>query len=114
LKENFMRTIQLTLILALAAVCTMPAQTDKQDEQRSRAKVVKVTGCLAKGDSAEEYRIAESGKTYALSSSSGVNMAEHVGHKVTVTGAPATAASETEQAEHLNVTDLKMVSTTCP
>jgi hypothetical protein len=41
-------------------------------------------------------------------------MADHVGHKVTVTGAPATESSQTEQAEHLNVTNLKMISSTCP
>ena len=82
-----------------------------------------VTGCLAKGDSANEYSIrAEDGKTYGLRSSK-VQLAEHLNHKVTVTGTingekeRSTAASKNGKPEedlHLKVSSLKMVSTTCP
>ena len=45
-----------------------------------------VTGCLQKGDEPNEYSITDAnGRTYGLYSSS-VQLADHVGHKVTVTG----------------------------
>ena len=83
---------------------------------------VSVTGCLAQGDEKGEYSIkGDDGKTYGLRSRT-VNLKEHMGHKVTVTGTmtsakPEKASSKTgkpEESEHLRVTDLKMVSTTCP
>ena len=86
---------------------------------------VTVTGCLAQGDKANEYAITgDDGKTYGLRSSA-VNLKEHMGHKVTVTGTMSgremaktnkTEAStgKPEESAHLNVKDLKMVSTTCP
>jgi hypothetical protein len=86
---------------------------------------VTVTGCLAQGDSANEYSIkGDDGKTYGLMASGSVNMKPHVGHKVTITGTPSKASASTEtkgaktgrpeESEHLQVSDLKMVSTTCP
>ena len=89
---------------------------------KAGANPVSVTGCLAQGDEKGEYSIkGDDGKTYGLRSRS-VNLKEHMGHKVTVTGnvtssKPETASNKTgkpEESEHLKVTDLKMVSTTCP
>lgn len=80
-----------------------------------------VTGCLAKGDEANEYAIkADDGKTYGLKSSK-VDLAQHMGHKVTVTGSVTPAKEKTkvsksglpEEDMHMRVTDLKMVSTSC-
>src|ERR1700687_700597 len=46
---------------------------------------ITVTGCLQKGDSADEFAIAgENGKTWELRSPT-VKLAEHVGHTVTIT-----------------------------
>jgi len=86
---------------------------------------VTVTGCLAQGDSANEYSIkGEDGKTYGLMASGSVNMKPHLGHKVTVTGTPSkemeknektqAKTGRTEESQHLSVSDLKMVSTSCP
>src|SRR5947209_4496602 len=81
-----------------------------------------VTGCLAQGDEANEYSIkGEHGKTYGLRSST-VNLKEHLGHKGTVTGASTKEKPEKNEAKtgkpeesaHLKVTNLTMVSTTCP
>ena len=89
---------------------------------KTGANNVTVTGCLAQGDEKGEYSIkGEDGKTYGLRSRA-VNLKEHMGHKVTVTGAmtsakPEKAESKTgrpEESAHLRVHDLKMVSTTCP
>ena len=89
-----------------------------------------VTGCLRKGDSADEFAIAgEDGKTWELRSHT-VKLAEHVGHTVTVTGVrhhetkaeegreEKTEAKESKEAEaneagDLRVTRLKMVSDSC-
>lgn len=85
---------------------------------------VTVTGCLAKGDEANEFSIkGDDGKTYGLFNGKGVKMADHLNHKVTVTGVPTKERGEgkekkeaagKEESEHLRVTNLKMVSTTCP
>lgn len=109
----------LTLIglsLSSGAVCF--AQT------KQATKPTVVTGCLAQGDEASEYAIKDSsGKTYGLTSTA-VDMKSHLGHEVTITGTPykeneASEAKEkknsgkAEESEHLRVSNLTMVSTTC-
>lgn len=76
-----------------------------------------------KGDEANEYSITDNrGKTYGLRSSS-VRLADHVGHKVTVTG-KMKAEEENEAGEQrkktekkevadIEVTNLKIVSESC-
>lgn len=82
-----------------------------------------VTGCLQKGDEANEYSIKAHGKTYGLTSTK-VNLSDHVGHKVTVHGyitpesAEGAEANENAAGEKggdidMTVTSLKMVSKTC-
>ena len=84
---------------------------------------VSVTGCLTQGDEANEYAIRDtSGKTFGLKSSK-VNLKSHLNHQVTVTGTPTKEneaaeknekkSGKPEESEHLRVTDLKMISTTC-
>ena len=85
-----------------------------------------VTGCLQKGDEPGEYSITgEDGKTYGLRSKA-VDLSQHLGHKVTVTGTlrPESAEKEKGEAEEhekkeaaeagdIRVTNLKMVSDSC-
>ena len=80
-----------------------------------------VTGCVAQGPQPNQYVIkADNGKTYELTSSK-VDIAKHVGHKVTVTGSTMSMkeksgtsnTSSTMPEEHLKVRELKMVSTSC-
>ena len=82
-----------------------------------------VTGCLAQGDEANEFSIkAENGKTYGLRSST-VKLAEHLNHKVTVTGKVTSEKAKAgkieartgrpEEDAHMKVSSLTMVSTTC-
>jgi len=103
---------------------TAQSQYPTSQSQKERGgSAVTVTGCLAAGDSANEYSIKDaSGKTFALKSSR-VNLKPHVGHQVSVTGTTMKedeskekhegAAAKAEEREHLQVTDLKMVSTSC-
>ena len=88
-----------------------------------------VTGCLQKGDEANEYTIkAPDGKMYALTSTK-VKNSEHLGHKVTVHGNITPESAEGKESNEnaggmpaagekggdidMTVTSLKMISTTC-
>ena len=80
-----------------------------------------VTGCLMQGDEPNEYAVkAEDGKTYGLKSSS-VDLAQHMNHKVTVTGVVTKEKEKTkvsksgkpEEDVHMKVSALTMVSTSC-
>jgi len=108
----------------MLAACTFGFAKEKAD-------VRDVTGCLAKGDSANEFMLTgEDGSTWEVRSSK-VALGEHVGHTVTATGvvSNATAHNLKEDAKdaakdsgmkksntehgHLKVTDVKMVSDSC-
>jgi hypothetical protein len=112
------------LCLSLCSVVLM-AQT-AAPEKKAEKSTQTVTGCLQKGDEAGEFSITgEDGKTWGLRSTS-VKLADHLGHKVTVTGSAThetkaeekkegqveNAGSKTEYAD-LTVTSLKMVSDSC-
>ena len=83
---------------------------------------INVTGCLEKGSTSNDYNITGSdGKQYALRSSS-VELAPHLGHKVTVTGSAEAGkgsgdarpgADTAMHAETLDVSSLTMVSASC-
>ena len=108
--------------LALGAYAT--PRTNAQEKMAGGKKTV--TGCLQKGDEAGEYSITgEDGKTYGLRSKA-VNLSQHLGHKVTVTGTLRPESAEKEKGEaqehekneaaeagDISVTDLKMVSDSC-
>jgi len=85
-----------------------------------------MTGCLQNGDNSKEYKlIAKDGGRWDLKSDS-VNMSEHVGHMVKVTGVVSNATAhnmkedmkkgvdkEAHETGDMTVTDLKMVSSSC-
>jgi hypothetical protein len=87
--------------------------------QKHEGKSTTVTGCLAKGDTASDYKLTADGKTYKLMAGSNINLADHVGHKVSVTGtmpsdAAKTASGAAGETQELTVTNVKHVSNTCP
>jgi hypothetical protein len=113
-------------LLVVLAVGPMWAQDQAQQAPAEHPKhhmmgasQVTATGCLQKGDEADEYSITgEDGKKYGLRSSK-VKLSEHVGHKVTITGKKQkqTAKEKKEpgaEAADLTVSKLEMVSETCP
>ena len=79
-----------------------------------------LTGCLNKGTAKETFDLkTKDGKTYPLTSST-VQLSQHVGHTVTVTGAPAMAGGHGKDtmamsmpAGPVSVTKLSMVSASC-
>ena len=98
---------------------------------KDKADVRDITGCLANGDNAKEFLLTGTdGSTWEVRSTK-VNLASHVGQKVSVTGvvSNATAHNMKEDAKdaahdmgmnktndehgHLTVTSVKTVSESC-
>ena len=112
---------------------TNDANTEAQDNSmtNSHSDVRSVTGCLQKGDSANEYELtSRDGSTWELRSDA-VDLASHVGQTVTITGAVRNSdmhnmkedakkeaqehgmdKSATEHG-HMTVTDVSMVRRSC-
>jgi hypothetical protein len=91
---------------------------------QAKSETKTVTGCLQKGDEANEYSITDtSGKIYEMRSSE-VKLADHLGHKATITGRMKGERDEDEdeereakgskkEAAYIQVINLTMVSTSC-
>jgi hypothetical protein len=126
-----METKRLFLGLILAGM-TASAGFAQDTTTKPKAEVRSITGCLSKGDSANEYLLTGTdGSTWEVHSNTAVNLADHVGHTVTLKGVVAnakahnlkedakTAATDTgvkktdTEHGHLKVTSLKMVSDSC-
>ena len=114
--------VSLILVFFLA-VCVFALAAGAQKSNSKNGNVT-VTGCLQKGDEADEFALTgDDGKLYDLKSSS-VKLAEHVGHKVTVSGkfkAEAYEKGEEKEAKEggkkeagdITVSSLKVVSNSC-
>ena len=122
-----MRNLFLCVVLAVgASVWVMASDTDK-----GKSDTRTITGCLAQGDNAKEFKLtAEDGSTWEVKSSA-VSLAEHVGHTISATGVVSNAMAHNMKEDtkdmahdtgmkkdnrehgHLKVTDVKMVSDSC-
>jgi hypothetical protein len=123
----------LGLVLAGVATSWAVAQDSSAVDSKSKGDVRTVTGCLSKGDSADEFVLTgNDGSTWEVrNSKSGVDLAAHVGHTVTATGVVSNAKmhdmkEDTKDAAkdsgmkkdntehgHLKITDVQMVSDSC-
>jgi len=109
-------SIILGFVLAVGVI-TLAASAQKGDKEAARTTV---TGCLQKGDEADEFAITgEYGKNYELVSRT-IKLSAHVGHKVRVTGTLIEEESEEQEKEagegwagKIYVTSLRVVSETC-
>jgi hypothetical protein len=124
MKTKLGSLLVLSLVIAVTAFSS-PAQA------KSKSDVRTITGCLTKGDSADEFLLTgNNGSTWEVRSSE-VALADHIGHTVTATGAVSNVKmhnmkedakdmaadsgvkkSDTEHG-HMTVTSLKHVSDTC-
>ena len=114
----------ISLILVFLFAVALLALAPGAQKGGTKNDNVTVTGCLQKGDEADEFALTgDDGKLYDLRSSS-VKLAEHVGHKVTVSGqfkAEAYEKGEEKEAKEsgkkeagdITVSSLKMVSSSC-
>jgi hypothetical protein len=132
--QNFWRLIMnfkiLTGIIALfmfVGAAVLVTAEDKDTHKKTRT----LTGCLQKGEDANEYNFtAKDGGTWEIKSDS-VKLDEHVGHTVKIVGVVSNATAhgmkedvkgemkehgmdkhDTEHG-HMTVTDLTMVSDSC-
>jgi len=117
------KTIVYLFAVFLALSLSVPGALaqEKQEKNEAKSKSVTLTGCLQKGDEADEFSLAgDNGKSYELVSKK-VALKDHIGHKVTVTGRAKVEESEADEKKEegegwsgqIRVTSLKMVSTSC-
>jgi hypothetical protein len=124
--------LMLCLILGALAASWAVAQEETSDS-KSKSDVRTITGCLTKGDGADEFLLAgNDGSTWEVrGSKSGVDLASHVGHTISATGVVSNAMAHNlkedtkgaahdtgmkkDNAEHghLKITDVQMVSESC-
>jgi hypothetical protein len=119
-------------VIALFMFVGAAGQAMAQDTTKTAHKKTRtLTGCLQKGEDANEYNFtAKGGGTWEIKSDS-VKLGDHVGHTVTITGVVSNAKEHAMKEDtkdemkehgmdknatehgHLTVTDLTMVSDTC-
>jgi len=127
------KLIRLVMCLVLAGLTASWVIAQEETSDKSKGDVRTITGCLSKGDSADEFVLTgNDGSTWeARGHKSGVNLSNHVGHTITATGvvSNATAHNMKEDAKdaahdsgmkksntehgHLKITDVQMVSDSC-
>lgn len=110
---------------------TFGLATAQDTTKTTHKKTRELTGCLQKGDDANEYKLTTAkGSTWEIKSDN-LKLGDHVGHTVTITGVVSNATvhgvKEDVKAEakehgidknstehgHMAVTNLKMVSDSC-
>ena len=120
-------TVVALFVFTSTAGLTIAQDTTKTTHKKTRT----LTGCLQKGDDANEYKLTTAkGGTWEIESDS-LKLGDHVGHTVTITGVVSNAKmhgmKEDAKAEakehgmgknsteygHLTVTNLTMVSDSC-
>jgi hypothetical protein len=123
--------IALTFLALFLFAGTAGLATAQDTTKTTHKKVRTLTGCLQKGENANEYNLSTAkGGTWEIKSDS-LKLGDHVGHTVTITGVVSNAKmhgmKEDAKAEakehgmnknstehgHLTATDLTMVSDTC-
>jgi hypothetical protein len=124
--KTLMASVVLLTFVGAAGLVTAQ-ETKKTTHKKTRT----LTGCLQKGDDANEYKLTTAkGATWEIKSDT-VKLADHVAHTVTVTGVVSNAKlhgmKEDAKAEakehgmdknstehgHMTVTQLKMDSDSC-
>jgi len=129
MKMKMVTGLMALLVVMIMAVPATSAGKDRDDTAKART----VTGCLQKGDDANEYALlAKNGSTWKISSDQ-VDLAPHVGHTVTIRGTASEIhakahelkektkdemhehgmAKSAKEHGHLKVVSLKMVSPSC-
>jgi hypothetical protein len=130
------------LSLGTGIVCAVlvAGSIQASQEKKKADEVVTVTGCLEKGDDANTFKLTHTADTAGVATKAAeamkpdyeligapasLKLSEHVGHKVTVTGAKVGAkdaakiegeksAAGEAMERHLKVTDIKHVAGACP
>jgi hypothetical protein len=124
---------RLLMFLVLTGLTASWAVAQSDNDSKSKSDVRTVTGCLTKGDGADEFLLTgNDGSTWEIRGrKSGADLASHVGHTITATGVVSNAMAHnlkedtkgaasdtgmknnTAEHGHLKVTHVKMVSESC-
>ena len=116
--------MRFALSIAAASALALSVSVSAQDTTKKPAAEHTMTGCLAKGATADTFIVnstAEKGpKTIGIVASK-ASLAGHVGHKIDITGVNVPAAEAEAhkpappKADHyMSLSAIKMVSATCP
>ena len=117
--------------VVVVGIATLPTGAAAKGPRKGRAAHT-MTGCLQKGDEPNTFKLTNIEGTgpkmvELVETPSGLDLARHVGHKVTITGAPV-GAREAAKAEgttgkkevkeergehHMRAASVSMVSATC-
>jgi len=127
MKVKIAMTFLALFMFACAAAMAAAQGTTKTTHKKTRT----LTGCLQKGDDANEYRLTTAkGGTWEIKSDI-VKLGDHVSHTVTITGVVSNATlhgakedvkdeakehgmgKDSTEHGHMTVTYLKMVSDSC-
>lgn len=123
---------RLLLCVVLAGLTSAWALAQESSDTKSKGEVRSITGCLTKGDSADEYLLTgNDGSTWEVHANNSVDLASHVGHTVEAKGVVSNAKmhnmkedakdaakdsgmknSNTEHG-HLKVTNVRMIGESC-
>ncbi len=131
MKSRSRKSITLALAGLFILGVTAIALVSANPKSNRKSENITVTGCLQKGDEANEFMLTTTdGKLYGLRSTM-VKLSDHVGHTVAVTGRLSREEKEGDKDEDndeakesgkhngkeetgdILVTSLKMVSKTC-
>jgi hypothetical protein len=126
--NNWSRLLLCVVLAGLTSAWAIAQDTDT----KSKGEVRSITGCLSKGDSADEFLLtANDGSTWEVHSNNAVDLASHVGHTVEAKGVVSNAKmhnmkEDTKDAAkdsgmkkdstehgHLKVTDVRMIGDSC-
>jgi hypothetical protein len=129
---RFMLGTMFAAAVAVTLAAAPPQTAATKQTQKKAAGTHSMTGCLAKGDEANTYKLTNvQGKgpkeVEIVGVASGVDLDPHIGHKVTITGSTVSAkaaakaegttgkkeANEEKGEHHMKVTRVKMVSESC-
>ena len=123
--------IAMAFVALFMFASTAGLATAQNTTKTTHKKVRTLSGCVQKGDDANEFKLTTAkGNTWEIESDS-LKLGDHVGHTVTITGVVSNAKmhgmkedAKTEAKEHgmgknstehghITVTNLTMVSDTC-
>jgi hypothetical protein len=123
--------VGMTVVALFVFTSTVGLAAAQDTTKTTHKKTRTLTGCLQKGDDANEYKLTTAkGATWEIKSDT-AKLEDHVAHTVTITGVVSNAtlhgAKEDAKAEakehgmdknstehgHMTVTSLKMVSDSC-
>lgn len=126
--QKWSRLLLCVVLAGLTSAWAIAQDTDT----KSKGEVRSITGCLSKGDSANEFLLTgNDGSTWEVHSNNSVDLASHVGHTVEAKGVVSHAKmhnmkedakdaakdsgtkKDSTEHGHLTVTDVRTVGESC-